>query len=385
MRAVLRVTAFCLGLFCLLSLGIRPSAADRVPSAELRFVLDFAADSVTVGDPILFRASGAGPLTGTLVLPEFVDSIGPFSILDTTPAVWTEETDRREFVQEGRLVLFETGLHESPRVPLLWAREDADTAVAYASTQSVFVRSLLPETLDLSEPQAALAELREVKSVVALERDWTWAWIAAGALLALALMLWIWRRRRRIDEPLSLEERTKPLLAPDAAFLQGLRQLEEREFLANGELKNYYAGLSLLLRGYLEGRFSLFAVEATRAEILPQLGEAPRLSDEDREQLAGWLLESDLVKFAKMNRGLADAKAQTDSMRDWVEKTTTSARKWAAEEAARALQIASETPPREGGATEGTGYRQARPIGEGDDSQVSTAERIADVPEGGRS
>lgn len=66
---------------------------------------------------------------------------------------------------------------------------------------------------------------------------------------------------------------------------------------AAGEIKPYYTRLSEIVRAYLERRFQFTALEMTSDEIRAEVA-ALSLSDEARRVIAGFLDESDLVKFA---------------------------------------------------------------------------------------
>jgi hypothetical protein len=128
-----------------------------------------------------------------------------------------------------------------------------------------------------------------------LARHWTW--LAGGAaLLALALLGW-WVARRRKPET-----STAPLVEPIAPLHERVRQalldLDAERLWQNGQDKAYHSRLSDILRGYVEERFGVRAMERTTEELLAAL----RVSAMPAEQitaLGNLLRTADLVKFAK--------------------------------------------------------------------------------------
>ena len=67
----------------------------------------------------------------------------------------------------------------------------------------------------------------------------------------------------------------------------------------DGRTKAYYSELTRILRGYLEGRFGISALEMTTRQITDELGRRDELDREGRQELGQLLQLSDLVKFAK--------------------------------------------------------------------------------------
>lgn len=311
--------------------------AERIPSPELRFKVTIPADSITLGDPIPVRIEAEAPESGTLLLPQFADSVGPFTVLSAGLIERTSEHGRRTLTQQVVLTLFSTQGGMLPALPLLWVRADGDTAVAYSEPRAVGVRNLLEgDARDLSK-------LRDVKGVVGLGGPWAWIWIA-GTFVLLGLGIWLWRRYGRKGVEAVLPPPLPPV-APELAFERDLAFLLEKGYVERGELKEYYVELSQLLRRYLEDRFAFPAVEATRSEVLAVVAQRPVFSTEDRRFLAGWLEAGDLVKFARGERLLKEAFDDAEAARRWVRTISENARR-PADRAASAPPIAE---PLEGG------------------------------------
>jgi hypothetical protein len=115
--------------------------------------------------------------------------------------------------------------------------------------------------------------------------------VGVGLLVVLALVLWLlkwWSRRRLLasqEPPVPAHVRARQHL--DAA-LRLISQPREFSF-----------AVSDALRGYLEERFRLRAPERTTEEFLRELEVTGALLPDQKQALAGFLEQSDLVKFAR--------------------------------------------------------------------------------------
>ena len=124
-----------------------------------------------------------------------------------------------------------------------------------------------------------------------------WTWLAGGAALAALVLLLLWRLRNGpapAATPVSLEEQ----LPLHERVRRDLLALEQERLWQQGQHKAYQSRLTDLLRGYIEERYTIPALERTTDELLQELNVSP-LSGEQRTQLANMLRLADMVKFAK--------------------------------------------------------------------------------------
>ena len=130
--------------------------------------------------------------------------------------------------------------------------------------------------------------------------DWWWAWLLALALIAGGLYYYHRWYKKGIN-PLKPERKRLPAYEEAMVNLQNLKQ---RQLWQNGQEKEYFTGLTDILRVYIDRRFHVNAVEMTSTEIIATLKQ----NDETRavnEQLSMILEVADFVKFAGA-RPLAD-------------------------------------------------------------------------------
>ncbi|MBQ0115447.1 MAG: cell wall anchor protein [Bacteroidales bacterium] len=130
--------------------------------------------------------------------------------------------------------------------------------------------------------------------------DYWWAWLIALLLVAGGLYYYYfwYKKGRKLLDP----ERKR--LPPYEEAMCNLKKLKADNLWQNGFEKEYFTGLTDILRVYIDRRFQINAVEMTSSQIIDTL----RKNDETKavnEQLAMILEIADFVKFANA-RPLAD-------------------------------------------------------------------------------
>ncbi len=139
-------------------------------------------------------------------------------------------------------------------------------------------------------------------------------------LIALAILvglyLWWRKRNRKVEEP----EVIVPDPLPHEWAFRALDELEEKRLWQSGEIKEHYTMLTAILRGYLERRYSINALEQTSDEIIYQLRQQS-LSADLLDDTAHLLSVSDLIKFAKGNPGIDIHTTTIQRVRKFVEET----------------------------------------------------------------
>ncbi len=126
---------------------------------------------------------------------------------------------------------------------------------------------------------------------------WVWALLVVAVALLVAYFKW-WRKGKN---PLKRVKKRKP---PYEEAVERLHLLKSKQLWQNGREKDYYTGLTDILREYIDRRFGVNAVEMTSSQIM----DALKHNSETKlvnEQLNEILAIADFVKFAGQ-RPLAD-------------------------------------------------------------------------------
>jgi hypothetical protein len=153
--------------------------------------------------------------------------------------------------------------------------------------------------------EAGTNDIRAIKPPVEIPNSWAWVWWLAGiiVLLAAATAGWIFVKRKFFKPVPAI------IIPPHVRARQRLR--EALSLIHDARL--FCIAVSNALRLYLEERFSFRAPERTTEEFLLDLQQTTLLSPDQKESLAAFLQECDLVKFARFEpnedelRGLHDA------------------------------------------------------------------------------
>ena len=95
-----------------------------------------------------------------------------------------------------------------------------------------------------------------------------------------------------------------PSIPPFEQAKDSLEKLDSKQYLANENYKDYYVELTEILRLYIERKYNIPALESTTDELLSMIEDFKKMktldiSDYNQKELAVFLKESDLIKFAK--------------------------------------------------------------------------------------
>mgnify|MGYP003583663614 CR=1 FL=1 len=145
-----------------------------------------------------------------------------------------------------------------------------------------------------------------------------WLWIALGLLAVLAAAFLALRK-------VLITPRTflhlPPPVPPHEIALNALADLRAKGWIEALQIEPFYVALSGIVRRYLEGRFGLRAPERTTEEFIRDALSSKKLSDAHRDLVAGFLEQSDLVKFARHAPGASDMHNALDSAERLVRET----------------------------------------------------------------
>lgn len=148
----------------------------------------------------------------------------------------------------------------------------------------------------------ATASLRDIRPVYPapfhlgywLQENWYWF----AGIAALALIVLLVSRMLKNRKPPSIAVTAPVELPMHERYLHELRALDGKRLWQQGAHKEYQSALTGLLRGYIEERYKVPALERTTDELLQELKVSP-LDRDQQTQLANLLRLADMVKFAK--------------------------------------------------------------------------------------
>jgi len=160
--------------------------------------------------------------------------------------------------------------------------------------------------------EARLALERERSGEILARRNLTWKPILFILLLAILLYI-IWRKREAFllkQQALSLSPRERAIAA--------LRELEEKRLPEQGMGEMFYVELTLIVRYFMEEEYGVDAPEQTTEEFLNALSKSDRCNPEMSHKLQQFMLQADLVKYARATASADDCKQALTSAQEVV-------------------------------------------------------------------
>jgi hypothetical protein len=248
-----------------------------------------------IGDVVELRLEARAEPGVELLMPEFGEALGRFEIVDFAPSEFQDEDGGTRARQVYRLQPKQSGAQSIPalRVEFVDRREGQAPAPEGEDAYEILTDRVALDVATILAADAPL-ELRPAHPDLGRRRfgglPW-WGWLAgAVVLLALAAPVLIrsWsayqsRQRQRTAYEISRSEL-------DALLAEGRPRPETMDA--------FYVKLSLIVRRYLENRFSLRSPELTTEEFLNEMGRSPDLARSHQQLLRDFLVQADLVKFA---------------------------------------------------------------------------------------
>jgi len=261
--------------------------------------------TVLIGDKIRYAIEVGSKGDIDIGFPAFPDyNIGEFEIKDSGSNIKRHLFGGRTFSKWYSLAAYSVGRHVIPAAEVRYKRKsDSDWTVK--KTEEIFVTV---ESLLAKEPNAK--DIRDIKGPIsAFSINWVHLSILAIAFLMLLIFILYKKNKRKV-----------PLRLPHETALEELEAVKGH-FSRNGNVKEYYAGVSDCIRRYIERVFKLKAPEMTTEEFLNSLKTSSALSLEQKDLLKGFLSACDLVKFAKYKPLNAEIESLFTTAKKFAEET----------------------------------------------------------------
>ncbi|MBC8204759.1 hypothetical protein ISS30_09120 [bacterium] len=208
------------------------------------------------------------------------------------------------------LAAYDTGRFVIPAVEINYFNESDTTASAAAADSiEIFIHSAGGDTL--SAPH-------DIKPPVNLPRALEDYLPYIIGLLAAALAAggyFFWKRWRKERDAKMVESLPEIQIDPYERAVKRLVDLKNRNLWRKGYVKDYYSELSEILKEYYEGVFKIPALEMTSEELLDHFTRKKTVSI---DALKWYLMEADLVKFAKMMPSAEDCENAMEKTYDFI-------------------------------------------------------------------
>lgn len=221
----------------------------------------------------------------------------------TWPVIGDTITGKIEVVKDGGVDTTATALHRAITITSFdsgfWVVQpfrftiNGDTAETAALLLTV---NTVP--VDTTEAFRDIKDIYELPFSLGFWLREHWPWLAGGGVaLAAGIIVLVVARRKKPTGPAPVKRPEKSL---SERTLEALLEVERRKLWQQGLVKQHHSETTDILRGYIEARFHVPALERTTDELVKELSLSG-MGAEHRERVTNLLRLADMVKFAKWN------------------------------------------------------------------------------------
>ncbi len=161
---------------------------------------------------------------------------------------------------------------------------------------------------------APMTDIHDIKPLEMLAADGSLLVYILGAALILAgigTAIYYWKKHRN--------QKQSPQEVPIAPHEAALRLLDALSDVENMDGKAFYFSLSNILRTYIEGRYTIKALEMTTEELIPEI-DVLDIGREMLSDLKALLRSTDPVKFAGIPAAVGKMRQDLDFVRKFILK-----------------------------------------------------------------
>jgi len=276
-----------------LLLAALPAAAQNTPVVTGHI----EPDSIGIGDRFDYVIDVEKDLVQVIEFPVFDPKDGKIELVRDLPVdTLAREGRRLKLRKRYRMAAFEEGRYNLGVARVLYADKNIlDTLRSSGDSLRLEVG-----TFQIDSTSQSIYDIKGQKTLPfrfgEISGYGRWALLALVLLLAAAygLKRWLAARGRRLGDLF----RPAPPQPPHVVAIKALETLHHQKLWQNNRHKQYYSGLTDILRTYIAGRWGIGAMEMTSDEILAAMRDV-ELPDKASMDLTAILRDGDLVKFAK--------------------------------------------------------------------------------------
>lgn len=293
----------------LLLIGCKKDEQVDLPQDRLTVEYSVDRENIMIGDPVELIVTAYFPTNGTLELPE----IGREKDVVLLSRDWTDVPREDGLTQsESRysITSFRLGEHVVSTGSISCTVNDEVFTTNFPAVQLNVTSSLTPDS------GTQIADIQEIHKLPGRIQKWVWV-IPGCALIAFIIGLItsrLWKNRETLIP-------SAPPIPPHVIAFQALEALKNKGLLEKDECNPFYTELSLILRTYLDGRFSLNAQDETTEEIVEAMSKSPELNMDQQGILRDFMTQADMVKFAKGHPDRSTMEAAFSTTDQFVRET----------------------------------------------------------------
>lgn len=297
--------------FILLLLAI----SGKLLAEEVTAEAGFDKATITIGEKVRYSITVEAPKDTKIEFP-VIDSMltnTGFAIRDFGEEKPVKLSKDRVRIRHWYLLdTYVVGSYNVPAVTITYT-------FPYGTKGSAETKDVFLEVKSVIKEGEKAEDIRDIKKPVEIKYSYKKMVIWSVIILLLILTL-------AIGIPLYLKFRKFiiPPAPPIPAHIIALRELEKIKEMAldtEEKIKEYYVGISGIVRHYIEIRFNLHAPERTTEEFLFELTASDKLVQIHKGLLRDFLKHCDMVKFAKYGPTKEEIDGVYNTAKRFVEET----------------------------------------------------------------
>lgn len=216
-------------------------------------------------------------------------NIGALEVIQSYPVDTVKKDDTYELIKKYGLTQFDSGRYTIPSIKIL-----IDKKPFFTDSIKVEVANVKVDTL-----QQKMYDIKDIASVDEGIGNWWIYVLIVLVIIGIGAFVYWYVKKRQLKK---IEEEVYKTPIEKATSL--LNNLEKKELVQKGEIKEYYSELTDIARNYIEEAIHIPAMESTTSELIQAIRAASTqkkmtLTPETVENLERVLRQADLVKFAK--------------------------------------------------------------------------------------
>lgn len=216
---------------------------------------------------------------------------GALEILESYPVDTIKNNSQYELIKKYGLTQFDSGRYTLPNLLV-----KINQTAFRTDSLSILVNNVKVDTTK--------QQMYDIKNIIATEEapssEW-WKWLLLLALIVASgfasyfIIKKIQKRKETAEEFFA---------SPIEKAIAYLQNLDKKQLIQKGEVKEYYSEMTDIARTYIEESVNVPAMESTSSELIAALKKAISekkmfINREELNQFKGVLENADLVKFAK--------------------------------------------------------------------------------------
>lgn len=282
---MLRIARTYLSLIFFTLFAVTASAQDATVKARVD------ATQVTVGDQVkLFIEASHNAKQSRLQWAAIADTFNSLEVVEKGKIDTLKNGDLVTYKQRLLVSGYDSGMF---KIPAFQFAVMPVTGTPYTIQTDSFQLLVQTVPVDTTKPFKGIKGIMNVKSSW---MDYIWLIIGGIVLIVLtAVVVYYFKKNKKVPMPV-VDKTPKETL--QQRTLRLLNELEEQKLWQANRIKEYYIGLTDILRGYIEERFNTPALELTTDELLQTARTHPEMR-KHYDQLGSILYTADLAKFAK--------------------------------------------------------------------------------------